>query len=491
MAVELDHPFTTARPIDDSFAAVTDLERVVPCVEGGTRASSDRPRLGQGRDRGEDGRDVDEVHGHRRGRREGRRGASRRAARQVEGGRRPGPRERDGHVHAHRRRRHDPHQRADHRQGRVDGRGRRGRRARRADQGLHGQARRSSDAMATRRRCARSGRARCRSTAGPRSRRTPTGPPSAATGPTTTSASQCGNVLADVDARDADDEQGARQVRALPTVNVSANDVERTPRAQEALSAQQRGAVAAVRGGAVAVQRRDPHERRMAHRRRREVDAARRGRRARAARRRSRSPSPAGRGRGGRSARTRRGRAPYSLEVEADRRAGGVELERGEAERREVRRAVDLDDRSGRLVHEVDGQQQVLARRRAAPRGRPRAARRSRASASQRRRHRRDERRVAARLGDALEPDVALLAQPVERLPGEDDPVFGRRLREGRANIARRHRTDARPGADEEQRLENGTGRPRRDRAPAGGRYERRRRTEQLRGEVVQHERGR
>jgi carbon monoxide dehydrogenase subunit G len=36
MAVELDHPFSTAKPIDESFAAITDLERVVPCVEGGT-----------------------------------------------------------------------------------------------------------------------------------------------------------------------------------------------------------------------------------------------------------------------------------------------------------------------------------------------------------------------------------------------------------------------------------------------------------------------
>jgi carbon monoxide dehydrogenase subunit G len=36
MAVELDHPFTTTRAIDDSFAVVTDLERVIPCVEGGS-----------------------------------------------------------------------------------------------------------------------------------------------------------------------------------------------------------------------------------------------------------------------------------------------------------------------------------------------------------------------------------------------------------------------------------------------------------------------
>jgi len=35
MAVELDHRFTTSKLIDESFAAITDLERVVPCVEGG------------------------------------------------------------------------------------------------------------------------------------------------------------------------------------------------------------------------------------------------------------------------------------------------------------------------------------------------------------------------------------------------------------------------------------------------------------------------
>ena len=35
MAIDLDHPFTTAKPIDESFAAITDLERVIPCVEGG------------------------------------------------------------------------------------------------------------------------------------------------------------------------------------------------------------------------------------------------------------------------------------------------------------------------------------------------------------------------------------------------------------------------------------------------------------------------
>ena len=35
MAVELDHRFSTSKSIEDSFASITDLERVVPCVEGG------------------------------------------------------------------------------------------------------------------------------------------------------------------------------------------------------------------------------------------------------------------------------------------------------------------------------------------------------------------------------------------------------------------------------------------------------------------------
>jgi carbon monoxide dehydrogenase subunit G len=35
MATELDNSFTTAKPIDESFETITDLERVIPCVEGG------------------------------------------------------------------------------------------------------------------------------------------------------------------------------------------------------------------------------------------------------------------------------------------------------------------------------------------------------------------------------------------------------------------------------------------------------------------------
>src|ERR1700676_3818262 len=36
MATVLDHTFSTAKPIDQSWSAITDLERIVPCVEGGT-----------------------------------------------------------------------------------------------------------------------------------------------------------------------------------------------------------------------------------------------------------------------------------------------------------------------------------------------------------------------------------------------------------------------------------------------------------------------
>jgi carbon monoxide dehydrogenase subunit G len=35
MALELDHSFSTAKPADETFATILDLEKVVPCVEGG------------------------------------------------------------------------------------------------------------------------------------------------------------------------------------------------------------------------------------------------------------------------------------------------------------------------------------------------------------------------------------------------------------------------------------------------------------------------
>ncbi len=34
--VRLDHSFTTDKPIDETWAAILDLERLVPCVEGGS-----------------------------------------------------------------------------------------------------------------------------------------------------------------------------------------------------------------------------------------------------------------------------------------------------------------------------------------------------------------------------------------------------------------------------------------------------------------------
>ena len=34
MAVELDHTFSTARALDDSFATIVDLDKTVPCVQG-------------------------------------------------------------------------------------------------------------------------------------------------------------------------------------------------------------------------------------------------------------------------------------------------------------------------------------------------------------------------------------------------------------------------------------------------------------------------
>jgi uncharacterized protein len=36
VAVELEHSFSAAKPIEERFATVLDLERVVPCVEGGS-----------------------------------------------------------------------------------------------------------------------------------------------------------------------------------------------------------------------------------------------------------------------------------------------------------------------------------------------------------------------------------------------------------------------------------------------------------------------
>jgi uncharacterized protein len=45
--VELDHPFSTGKPVDETWEAILDLERIVPCVQGGRvieRTSEDSVR---------------------------------------------------------------------------------------------------------------------------------------------------------------------------------------------------------------------------------------------------------------------------------------------------------------------------------------------------------------------------------------------------------------------------------------------------------------
>lgn len=41
--VELDHPLTSTKSIDDTWALVLDLERLVPCVQGGKVTESTSP----------------------------------------------------------------------------------------------------------------------------------------------------------------------------------------------------------------------------------------------------------------------------------------------------------------------------------------------------------------------------------------------------------------------------------------------------------------
>ncbi len=33
--VQLDHPFSTTKPVEETWQAILDLERLIPCVEGG------------------------------------------------------------------------------------------------------------------------------------------------------------------------------------------------------------------------------------------------------------------------------------------------------------------------------------------------------------------------------------------------------------------------------------------------------------------------
>ena len=51
MAVELEHSFSTSKPIDESYAAILDLDRLVPCVEGGSVLETTGPSSVEGGDR--------------------------------------------------------------------------------------------------------------------------------------------------------------------------------------------------------------------------------------------------------------------------------------------------------------------------------------------------------------------------------------------------------------------------------------------------------
>jgi carbon monoxide dehydrogenase subunit G len=41
--VELDHPFSTGKPIEENWQAILDLERLVPCVDGGSVVENTAP----------------------------------------------------------------------------------------------------------------------------------------------------------------------------------------------------------------------------------------------------------------------------------------------------------------------------------------------------------------------------------------------------------------------------------------------------------------
>jgi carbon monoxide dehydrogenase subunit G len=43
VAIELDHSFQTAKSIDESWKAILDLQRLVPCVDGGSVLGKDGP----------------------------------------------------------------------------------------------------------------------------------------------------------------------------------------------------------------------------------------------------------------------------------------------------------------------------------------------------------------------------------------------------------------------------------------------------------------
>ena len=146
--VELDHAFSTGKDADYNWDAVLDLDRIIPCVEGGKVLERESPDLAKAEIKVKMGamsmtfKGTVEVAEKDE--------AARRAVLRVKSKDTGG----SGYANADVAFAlddgggDDPHRGQDHRQGGLDGRGRGRDRARRADQGLHDQAR--EDLMAER-----------------------------------------------------------------------------------------------------------------------------------------------------------------------------------------------------------------------------------------------------------------------------------------------------------------------------------------------------
>ena len=140
--VELDHQFPTGKPIDENWAAILDLERLVPCVEGGSVIERTGPESVKAEIKVKMGAMSMTFKGTVEVVEQDDEPTARVLKVKSARGRRPGLCQRGRRVLARRTAAARSTRGADHRQGGVDGRGRDGHRARRADQGLHREARR-------------------------------------------------------------------------------------------------------------------------------------------------------------------------------------------------------------------------------------------------------------------------------------------------------------------------------------------------------------
>ena len=114
MATELDHSFTTDKSIEDSFAAITDLERVVPAVEGGRVIEPTGPDSVKAEIVMKMGAMTMKMLGTVEVVEQDAAGSSCRAASEGQGGRGPGSRQRGRDLPAQRRRRNHPYEGTDH-----------------------------------------------------------------------------------------------------------------------------------------------------------------------------------------------------------------------------------------------------------------------------------------------------------------------------------------------------------------------------------------